>query len=146
VPAILGVASPTTSGLAGAGGLPGGREVGRWVASNVPQGARLMTVGPTMANVIEYYSGRRCDALSVSPNPLHRNPTYRPIVNADSALKAGAYQYVVWDAYSAARSPHFGHRASDLAHRFHGVKVFTEKGDVDGHGNRPLVIIYEVHP
>ena len=39
---------PTTSGLAGAGGLPGGREVGEWVDTHVPLGSHLMTIGPSM--------------------------------------------------------------------------------------------------
>ena len=121
-----------TSGLAGAGGLPGGREVGRWVDTHVPLGSHLITIGPSMANVIQYYSGRRCDALSVSPNPLHRNPTYQPIINADAALAAGVYEYIVWDVYSARRSPHFAARAKELAHRFGGHVVHVQRGDVDG--------------
>ncbi|MGH8862916.1 MAG: ArnT family glycosyltransferase [Jatrophihabitantaceae bacterium] len=146
VPAVLAVARPATSGLAGAGGLPGGREVGRWVDQHVPEGAHLITIGPSMGNVIQFYSGRRCDALSVSPNPLHRNPTYRPIVNADAALAAGTYQYVVWDAYSAGRSSHFAARAFTLARRFDGHKVYTQFGDFHGRHHQPLVIIFEVHP
>jgi hypothetical protein len=145
VPSIAGVASPNTSGLAGAGGLPGGREVGEWVDAHVPTGSHLMTIGPSMANVIQYYSGRRCDALSVSPNPLHRNPTYRPIFNADVELKDGNYEYVVWDVYSAGRSPHFAERALELAHRFGGHIRYVQSGEING-TNRPIVIIYEVHP
>ena len=146
IPAVLRVVSPTTSGLAGAGGLPGGREVGRWVDVHVPIGSHLITIGPSMANVIQYYSGRRCDALSVSPNPLHRNPTYEPIINADAELKAANYEYVVWDAYSARRSPHFAARANQLAHRFGGHVVHVQRGDIDGKSNQPLIVIYEVHP
>ena len=142
VPTVLRVVEPNTSGLAGAGGLPGGREVGRWVDTHVPLGSHLMTIGPSMGNVIQYYSGRRCDALSVSPNPLHRNPTYRPIYNADAALSAGDYEYVVWDVYSARRSPHFAARATELAHRFGGHIVLKQ---LDASG-QPIVIIYEVRP
>jgi hypothetical protein len=146
VPAVLRIAVPNTSGLAGAGGMPGGREVGRWVDTHVPLGSHLMTIGPSMANVIQYYSARRCDALSVSPNPLHRNPTYRPILNADAELAAGNYEYVVWDAYSARRSPHFAARALDLAHRFGGHIVHIQRGDVAGRSDQPIVTIYEVRP
>jgi hypothetical protein len=146
IPAVLRVAEPNTSGLAGAGGMPGGREVGRWVDTHVPLGSHLMTIGPSMGNVIQYYSGRRCDALSVSPNPLHRNPTYRPIVNADAELAAGDYEYIVWDVYSARRSPHFAARAVGLARRFGGHIVHIERGEVAGKSGRPIVIIYEVRP
>ena len=142
VPAVVQVAQPNTSGLAGAGGLPGGREVGRWVDTHIPLGSHLMTIGPSMGNVIQYYSGRRCDALSVSPNPLHRNPTYHPILNADAALAAGVYEYIVWDVYSARRSPHFAARAEKLERRFGGHIVDVQLGQ-DG---KPLVIIYQVRP
>lgn len=146
IPAVIGVARPTTSGLAGAGGLPGGREVGRWIDRNVPQGARFITIGPSMANLIEYYSGRRTHALSVSPNPLHRNPTYQPIVNADVQLKAGDYQYIVWDAYSGGRSSFFSKRAITLAHRFGGQVVHVQRGRFGGRSNQPIVVIYAVTP
>ena len=127
VPSVRTLASPTTTALAGAGGTPGGREAGEWVASHVPQGAEFMTIGPSMANLIQYYSGHRSDGLSVSPNPLHRNPSYFPILNADSALRSGTYQYIVWDAYSAQRSPIFAARAMGLMRRFHGRPVHVEQ-------------------
>jgi hypothetical protein len=146
IPAFVRVVSPTTSGLAGAGGLPGGREVGRWVDTHVPIGSHLITIGPSMANVIQYYSGRRCDALSVSPNPLHRNPTYEPIYNPDAELKSANYEYIVWDVYSGRRSPHFAARALELERRFKGHIVHVQRGEVDGKDNQPIVIIYEVHP
>src|SRR5205814_2108180 len=76
---------PTRSGavLAGSGGVPGGREAGRWIADTVPKGAELMTLGPSMANIIEFYGHRRAYGLSVSPNPLHRNPPYSALSNPD---------------------------------------------------------------
>jgi hypothetical protein len=146
VPAVIGVLSPASSGLAGAGGTPGGREAGRWVAAHVPKGAQLMTIGPSMANLIQYYSGRRSDGLSVSPNPLHRNPAYRPILNADASLKAGEYQYVVWDAFSAGRSPQFAARVDELAHRFHGQVVHVQSGRLHGTAGQRLIVIYKVTP
>ena len=105
-----------------------------------------MTIGPSMSNLIEYYSGRRSDGLSVSPNPLHRNPSYHPIVNADAALRAGTYQYVVWDVYSAHRSPTFSARALTLARRFGGQIVHVQRGVYRGRPDRPLVVIYQVTP
>lgn len=146
VPTVRGLVSPPTSGLAAAGGLPGGREVGRWAAANAPAGAQFMTIGPSMANVIQYYSGRPSDGLSVSPNPLHRNPSYHPIVNADAALRSGSYQYVVWDVYSARRSPQFGARALELVRRFHGQVVHVERGRFGGKAGQDLIVVYKVTP
>ncbi|MCW2594163.1 MAG: hypothetical protein JWP39_51 [Jatrophihabitans sp.] len=146
IPAAGDVLSPPTSGLAGAGGLLGGRETGRWVGSHVPEGAQFMTIGPSMANLIQYYSGHLSDGLSVSPNPLHRNPTYRPIRNADAALRSGVYQYVVWDAYSAQRSPEFARKAVALVRKFRGSPVHVERGRLHGQADQALVIIYQVTP
>ena len=143
VPAVNAVVHPARSGLAGAGGIPGGREVGRWVDTHLPLGARLMTVGPSMANIIQYYSSRRCDGLSVSPNSLHRNPSYNSIDNADAELRNGNYQYIVWDVYSAQRSPHFAARATELIRHFSGRPVYIGR---DGSSGRKLIEIYQVTP
>ena len=145
LPAAQGVAAPFAPGLAGAGGSPGGREAGLWIRQHVPSTARLMTLGPSMGNVIMYYSGRRTDALSVSPDPLHRNPSYRPIPNPDAALRAGQYQFVVWDAYSASRSPTFAAKQLALVRKFDGRVVHTETVSFGGI-QRAAVVIYEVTP
>jgi hypothetical protein len=145
VPSVRGVLEPSSSGLAGAGGSPGGREAGQWVAANVPQGSRLMTLGPSMGNVLQYYSGRRADGLSVSPNPLHRNPSYLPIYNPDGALRSGDYQYVVWDAYSARRSRSFAAKELALIRKYNGRIVHTELANFDGKSKQPVVVIYSVH-
>lgn len=144
LPAVQTVAAPANSGLAGAGGLDGGRAAGRWTASHTPSDAMFMTIGPSLANLIQFYGGRPADGLSVSPNPLHRNPSYRSIDNADAALRTGAYTYIVWDAYSAARSPFFAARAEQLIQRFHAVPVATERGVLGGVPDQKLVVIYRV--
>ncbi len=146
VPSVLDVIRPPSTGLAGAGGLPGGRETGRWIAQNTPGGASFLTIGPSMANLIMYYSGRRADGLSVSPNPLHRNPAYQAVVNADADLRNGDYQYVVWDAYSARRSQTFSERATELVHRFNGAAVHYEYGAGHGKNRQAIVVVYEVTP
>jgi hypothetical protein len=145
VPAASAVLAPASSSLAGAGGTPGGREAGRWVAAHVPEGAKLMTIGPSMANIIQYYSGRPTDGLSVSPSPAHRNPSYRPILNPDAAVRYGDYQYIVWDAYSAQRSTHFAAKQQALIKKYHGVPVHTERARFDGR-TQPVIVVYEVHP
>ncbi|MEO6579196.1 MAG: glycosyltransferase family 39 protein, partial [Candidatus Limnocylindria bacterium] len=106
--------------LAGSGGVPGGREAGLWIRENVPQGATLMTIGPSMANILQYYGQRPAFGLSVSPNPLHRNPSYDPISNPDLEIRSGDMQYVVWDSYSASRSTFFGGRVREYAARYNG--------------------------
>ena len=57
-----------------------------------------MTIGPSMANLVQFYGHRRAYGLSVSPNPLNRNPSYEPLVNPDRALRDNELQYVVWDS------------------------------------------------
>jgi asparagine N-glycosylation enzyme membrane subunit Stt3 len=146
VPAIGGVVDPASSGLAGAGGIPGGRQAGQWIAAHVPSGSQLMTIGPSMANILEYYSGHRSDGLSVSPNPAHRNPSYAAIPNPSNALRTGIYQYVVWDAYSAQRSPTFAAKVLALVRRYDGRVVHTELASFKGKPAQPVIVIYQVAP
>lgn len=142
--------APSTSGtfLAGTGGLPGGREAGLWVRDNVPEGAQLLTIGPSMANVLQFYGGRRAFALSVSPNPAARNPSYIPINNPDRALRDGQFQYIVWDSYTANRSGFFAETAMRLIERYAGVPVYTATVTVAGASGEPttvpVIIIYRV--
>jgi hypothetical protein len=136
--------------LAGAGGVPGGREVGRWIDENVPEGARFMTVGPSMANIVQFYGHRSALGLSVSPNPLHRNPSYTPIQNPDLQLRSGQIQYVVHDEFSAQRSPFFSRSLLRYARRYDGRVVHVESIPVSAPGggtvNKPIITIYEVRP
>lgn len=143
---------PATSSLflAGTGGVPGGREAGAWIVENVPGNATFMTIGPSMANIIEFYGQRKAFGLSVSPNPLHRNPSYEPIINPDSQIRNSDLQYIVWDSFSASRSPFFSDHVLAYVKKYNGHVVHTESITVnDGHGNMvvtPVIIIYEVHP
>ncbi len=146
VPAARTAFAPVPSGLAGAGGTPGGREAGRWVDAHVPEGARLLTIGPSMANILQYYSGRQADGLSVSPSPAHRNPSYQPVVNPDASVRYGDYEYLVWDAYSARRSPHFAAKAVGLVTKYRGVVIHTESAQVRGGKREPVIVVYQVHP
>lgn len=136
--------------LAGSGGVPGGREAGRWLAANTPKGSTVLTLGPSMANIIQYYGHRRSYGLSVSPNPLRRNPSYEPLPNPDRWLRNNDLQYVVWDSFSAGRSAFFAERLMVLIRRYHGRVVHTEYVDgTDRTGARvpvPVIIIYEVRP
>jgi hypothetical protein len=136
--------------LAGAGGLPGGREAGLWIDEHVPSGATIMTIGPSMANLVQYYGHRRAYGLSVSPNPLNRNPSYEPLVNPDQALRHNELQYVVWDAFSASRSPKFSSRLLRYAARYNGRAVHSELLPATGArgltARRPAIVVFEVRP
>lgn len=136
--------------LAGMGGIPGGREMGLWVRDNVPENARFMTVGPSMANIIKYYGYREAYGLSISPNPLHRNPSYEPVYNPDFQLRTGDLQYVVWDSFSAGRSTFFSEKLLYYVERYHGrvvhMQTVTVKDDNGEWVEKPVIIIYEVHP
>jgi hypothetical protein len=136
--------------LAGSGGVPGGREAGEWLRTHVPEGARLMTVGPSMANILQFYGHRRGYGLSISPNPLHRNPSYEPILNPDLQIRSGNLQYLVWDSFSATRTTFFSESLLRFVKRYHGRAVHTESVTVttpDGATTvKPIIIIYEVRP
>jgi 4-amino-4-deoxy-L-arabinose transferase-like glycosyltransferase len=135
--------------LAGSGGLPAGREAGTWIGQNLPEGSTLLTVGPSMANVIAFYGHRHAYGLSVSPNPLNRNPSYTPVENADLELRTGTIQYAVWDTFSAARSPSFSDRLLSYVKKYNGIAIHTETVQVDHNGEsttRPLIIVYELRP
>jgi hypothetical protein len=142
--------SPSASLLAGAGGVPAGREAGTWIAGHVPEGAELMTIGPSMANILAFYGGHRSYALSVSPNPLNRNPSYTPLPNPDFAVRNGEVQYAVWDAFSASRSPFFARRLVRYVERYRGRLVHQETlvmRTADGRSaRRPAIAIYVMRP
>ena len=143
---------PKTSAafLAGTGGVPGGREAGTWINANVPLYARLLTIGPSMANILQFYGERHAYGLSVSPNPLHRNPSYVPVVNPDLQIRRTDLNYIVWDSYSASRSPFFSDKLLNYVKKYNGTAVHTETiplMDAEGKQiDKPVIIIYEVHP
>lgn len=143
---------PSTLGsyVAGTGGVPGGREAGIWVQKNIPEGAKLMTVGPSMANILQFYGHRKAYGLSVSPNPLHRNPSYESITNPDLQIRNSDLQYLVWDSFSAQRSPFFSERLLQFVEKYHGRAIHIESVMVksaDGIAvSKPIIIIYKVRP
>jgi hypothetical protein len=142
--------NPSTSGtfLAGTGGVPGGREAGAWIRGNVPDGAQLLAVGPSMANILQFYGRHKVYGLSVSANPHERNPAYVPVSNPDRWIRDGKVQYLVWDSYSAARTPFFTQHLRALVDKHHGVAVYTASVDLStpsaGITAKPVVIVYQV--
>lgn len=143
---------PETSSLflAGTGGVPGGREAGAWIVKNMPANAQIMTIGPSMANIIQFYGQRRALGLSTSPNPLSRNPSYEPVLNPDLQIRHSELHYLVWDSFSAARTSFFADKLMSYVKKYNGRAVHTESITVtDSQGNQvvqPVIIIYEVHP
>ncbi len=141
---------PSAEFLAGTGGVPGGREAGAWIQANVPTYSQFMTIGPSMANIIQFYGARKAYGLGTSPNPLHRNPAYEPIMNPDDQLRSAEIQYIVWDSFSAARTPFFAQKLMGYVNKYYGRAVHTESITFqDANGNvvsKPIIIIYEVRP
>jgi Dolichyl-phosphate-mannose-protein mannosyltransferase len=144
--------TPTAGGtfLAGSGGVPGGRETGRWIAAHAPLNARILTIGPSMANILAYYGHREASGISVSPNPLNRNPSYEAVRNPDLLLRRHEVQYVVWDAFSAGRSKYFSQRLLRYVDRYHGRVVASATIPArtpGGHAVRePIITVYAVRP
>jgi hypothetical protein len=150
VPALQ-ISRPSTrqTFLAGSGGVPGGREMGAWVRANVPVGSSMLAIGPSMANLVSFYGHRKAYGLSVSSNPLRRNPSYEPAGNPNRRIQQGDLQYVVWDAYSAARTRFFARQLASYANTFHGRAVYTYTVPVERGGkvvDIPVIRIYEVRP
>jgi dolichol-phosphate mannosyltransferase len=134
--------------MAGSGGMTGGREAGEWILRHAPQGSRFLAIGPSVANVLEFYGHHQVSALSISTNPHDRNPSYAPVVNPDLDLRQGEFQYIVVDAYTGSHSRYFAGKALRLVRRFHGVVAFTSASTVrlGPHTVSPAITIYEVHP
>jgi 4-amino-4-deoxy-L-arabinose transferase-like glycosyltransferase len=150
IPTVQGI-QPTNSDqfLAGTGGVVGGREVGGWIRDNVPQGAEILAIGPSMANIIEFYGHRKAYGLSVSPNPLRRNPSYEPVNNPDRRIRYNEIQYLVWDSFSAARTPFFSNGVLRYVNKYHGRVVHTEfvTSNTDGEETqKAVIVVYEVRP
>jgi hypothetical protein len=141
--------SSAASSLAGTGGVPRGREAGQWIERHVPRGATLMTIGPSMANIVQFYGRRLAYGLSVSPNPLSRNPSYKPIPNPDRSIRNADLQYLVWDTYSASRSHFFANGVIRFADRYNGRVVHREYVTSNKAGRRvktPVIVVYAVRP
>jgi hypothetical protein len=137
-------------GDAGYSGIPGGREAALWLDENAPEGSRMLGIGPSIGNIIRWYSDHQTSALSISPNPLRANPAYTPVRNPDFELRWGLIEYLVYDAYSAARTPHFANRLLDFVERYGGEIVHEEFAPLIGaDGNEymaPVIRIYRVGP
>ncbi len=103
----------------------GGREVGQWLGANTPANAVVLTMGPSLGNLVSFYGDRDWYALSVSQDPKLRNPAYRPIANPDTEIRQIHVHYAVWDAYTADRAPFFSLRLNSYVQKYAGTPVFS---------------------
>ena len=111
-----------------------------------------MTIGPSMANIVQFYGHRKAYGLSVSPNPLHRNPSYEPLRQPrprDPRQRAPVrgLGLVLGRALAVLRAS----GCCGYVDRYNGRVVHTETlavPDRDGRalGRSPLIIVYEVRP
>jgi Dolichyl-phosphate-mannose-protein mannosyltransferase len=136
-------AGAESSALAGSGGLPAGRETGRWIAAHLPEDTQMLAIGPSMANVLEWYGDRKVWGLSVSTDPRQRNPVYQPVKNPDLAFRDGTIQYIVWDAFSAGRSKSSSDRLLRYVRKYRGRLIY--QATIPGH-RHPVIRIYEEQP
>ncbi len=68
-------------GEAGYSGIPGGRETALWLAENAPEGSKMLGIGPSIGNIIKWYSDHETSAISISRNPFVRiQPTSRSAI------------------------------------------------------------------
>jgi hypothetical protein len=72
------------------------------------------------------------------------------LVNPDRAMRDSEVQYVVWDAFSAARSPHFARKLRQYASRYNGRVVHAEllgaTTEAGERAQRPAIVVVEVRP
>jgi hypothetical protein len=127
--------------LAGSGGLPHAREAALWIKENTPKGSIFMTIGPSMGNIIKFYGNREALGLSVSPNPMKRNPAYIPIINPDQKIRNGEIHYIVYDMYS--RSSFFRDKLLGYVDKYGAIPIFTSYHN-DKDVLKPAIIVYEV--
>jgi hypothetical protein len=140
----------TTARAAGTGGIPGVRETGEWIEEYTPENSVFVAIGPSMANLIQFYGHRKAYGLSVSSNPLNRNPSYYPLVNPDAKIRYGEVQYLVWDSFTASRSPFFTNSLMKYIDRYDAQVAFVYSIPADsGDGadqDFNIIVIYEVRP
>ena len=103
----------------------GGREAGTWLGTHTPTNTVVLTMGPSLGNLVSFYGDRDFYALSVSQDPKLRNPAYRPIPNPDSEIRQMHVQYAVLDAYTADRSPFFSTRLMSYVTKYAGTPVYS---------------------
>ena len=103
-----------------------------------------------MANIVKFYGYRQAYGLSVSPNPLRRNPSYESVSNPDFKIRSGDLQYLIWDSFSASRTTFFSEKLLEYVKRYNGRAIYTATVTATAPNGdqveKPVIIVYEVHP
>lgn len=121
----------------------GAKEAALWIRDNTLEDAEFLTIGPSMANIIKFYGLRNAYGLSVSRDPRLTNPAYEPVLAPDLIVASGTIRYVVYDLYSAIRSPYYAGRLTEII-QSNDVKLIHVEYVEDQEGRSPRVFIYEV--
>jgi hypothetical protein len=132
----------------------GGREVGTWLGRHTPYNSVVLTMGPSLGNLVNFYGDRDFYAMSVSQDPKMRNPAYRPIPNAnpDAEIRQMHVQYAVWDAYTADRSQFYSTRLMSYVTKYAGTPEFSvwvdgndvQTGRVAPPGTEVRIVVYRL--
>jgi hypothetical protein len=130
----------------------GGREVGTWLGAHTPKNTVVLTMGPSLGNLVSFYGNRDWYALSVSQDPKLRNPAYRPIANPDNEIRQIHVHYAVWDAYTADRAPFYSQRLMSYVEKYRGTPVYSvwvdgndvETGRVAPAGAEVRIVVYQL--
>ena len=129
---------------------PGGREAGHWIEANLPVGARLLTLGPSMANVLAIlWTSQSVWAVGQSqPAAPQSRPTSRsktPIFNCGAGTSNTSSGTPSRNPAPRHLPPSCWPMSSGL---MAGSSIPKSVADHPGRGRRqsPIIIIYEVHP
>ena len=119
-------ATSSSTFLAGSGGVPGGREAGRWMAEHTP--VRRERADPRPVDGQHHPVLRSPQDLRTvrEPQPAAPQPGVRAGQEPGLELRDKELQYIVWDSFSAGRSPHFSSKLRELIRRYHGRVAHTE--------------------
>ena len=140
---------PSTSGLAGTGGIPGGRETGQVDRREHAQRHRLMTIGPSMANIVGSTAHRKALRAVGQPEPA----APQPVLRADRQprpTRCATETSSTWSGTVSppSRSPFFAERAQALRSTGTTARPSTPRRSAPVRTGRrePVIIVYEVRP
>ena len=119
------------------------------IGANVPEGSTFMTIGPSMANLVQFYGHRRAYGACREPEPAQSQSFVRAVPNPDQALR---------DSRSSTSSgTPLGRPLGDVlerllrySERYNGRAVHVEALPASTpsgrRAERPAVVVYEVRP
>ena len=106
-----------------------------------------MTMNAVEPETTRLFIKKRGKSLSVSTNPLHRNPSYKPLANPDASFRYGDVQYLVYDSFSASRSEFFAETLYRYVEKYDAREIYSYSIPTPEHPDgAKIIIIYEVRP